>query len=93
VAAANLLADRLLKGTCEIDDLRQVQERREWATRMTQDLQVFFHRQMYREKSDPESAFSLPWPVRSLLWLLAPLIRRVAARIIGIGFRAEHIRT
>jgi 2-polyprenyl-6-methoxyphenol hydroxylase-like FAD-dependent oxidoreductase len=55
VAAVNLLADGLLKGTCQIDDLRQVQKRREWATRKTQQLQVFFHRQMYK-KTDPERA-------------------------------------
>jgi len=93
VASANLLADKLLKGTCEIDDLRQVQKRREWATRMTQKIQVFFHRQMYRSNPNPERPFSPPWPARFLLWLLGPLIRRVASRIIGIGFRAEHIRT
>jgi 2-polyprenyl-6-methoxyphenol hydroxylase-like FAD-dependent oxidoreductase len=93
VASANLLADKLRKGTCEIDDLRKVQERREWPTRRIQDIQVFIHRQTYRSKSDQERAFSLSWPVRSLLWLLAPLMRRVASRVFGIGFRAEHIRT
>jgi 2-polyprenyl-6-methoxyphenol hydroxylase-like FAD-dependent oxidoreductase len=93
VASANLLADKLRQGTCEIDDLQQVQERREWPTRMTQEIQVFIHRRMFGSKSDPESALSLSWPARSLLWLLTPIIRRVAARMIGIGFRAEHIRT
>jgi 2-polyprenyl-6-methoxyphenol hydroxylase-like FAD-dependent oxidoreductase len=92
VASANLLADRLRRGACEIDDLRRVQKRREWATRLTQELQIFFHRQMYR-KPDPEKAFSIPWPALALLRLLGPIIRRVASRIIGVGFRAEHIRT
>jgi 2-polyprenyl-6-methoxyphenol hydroxylase-like FAD-dependent oxidoreductase len=93
VASVNLLADRLRNGSCEIDHLRKVQERREWPARMIQEIQVFIHRQTYKSKSDSESAISIPWPVRSLLWLLTPLIRRAASRIFGIGFRAEHIRT
>jgi 2-polyprenyl-6-methoxyphenol hydroxylase-like FAD-dependent oxidoreductase len=93
VATANLLADRLRQGNCGIDDLRRVQGRREWPARMTQAIQVFIHRQMFGSRSDPGKAFSLSWPERSLLRLLAPVLRRVAARLIGIGFRAEHIRT
>jgi 2-polyprenyl-6-methoxyphenol hydroxylase-like FAD-dependent oxidoreductase len=93
VAAANLLADKLRHGNCKIDDLRRTQQRREWPARMTQAIQVFIHRRMFGSKSDPERALSIPWPARALLWLLTPLLRRVAARVIGIGFRAEHIRT
>jgi 2-polyprenyl-6-methoxyphenol hydroxylase-like FAD-dependent oxidoreductase len=93
VASANLLADRLLKGTCEIDDLLRIQKRREWPARAIQAMQVFIHRQTYKTNSDPETTFSIPWPVRSILWLLAPLFRRAISRLAGIGFRAEHIRT
>jgi 2-polyprenyl-6-methoxyphenol hydroxylase-like FAD-dependent oxidoreductase len=93
VATANLLAEKLRQGDCGIDDLRRVQQRREWPARMTQDIQVFIHRQMFGSRSDPERALSIPWPARALLWLLTPVLRRVAARVIGIGFRAEHIRT
>ena len=32
-----------------------------------------------------------PWPLRLLRAL--PLLRRVPARVIGLGFRPEHIRT
>jgi 2-polyprenyl-6-methoxyphenol hydroxylase-like FAD-dependent oxidoreductase len=93
VAAANLLADKLRAKTCETDDLRLVQQRREWPTRMTQAMQVFIHRQMFSSRSGSRPPFSFPWPVRKLLGLLAPVLRRVAARVVGIGFRAEHIRT
>jgi 2-polyprenyl-6-methoxyphenol hydroxylase-like FAD-dependent oxidoreductase len=93
VAAANLLADELRHGECGINDLRRVQQRREWPARMTQNIQVFIHRQMFGSRSDPERALFIPWPARALLWLLTPILRRVAARVIGIGFRAEHIRT
>jgi len=92
VAAANLLADKLRQGNCETDDLRRAQQRREWPARMTQAVQVFIHRRMFGPGSNLERALSIPWPARGILWLLAPLLRRVAARAIGIGFRAEHIR-
>ena len=93
VATANLLADKLRQGNCGTDDLRRVQKRREWPARMTQAIQVFIHRRMFGSQSDPGRALSFPWPARMLLWLLTPLLRRAAARVIGIGFRAEHIRT
>src|SRR5215475_2750455 len=93
VATANLLAEKLRRGNCETADLRRVQRRRELPARMTQNIQVFIHRQMFGSRSDPERALSIPWPARALLWLLTPLLRRLAARVIGIGFRAEHIRT
>jgi hypothetical protein len=48
---------------------------------------------MFGSKSDPEMAISIPWPARAILWLLTPLLRRVAARVIGVGFRAERIRS
>jgi 2-polyprenyl-6-methoxyphenol hydroxylase-like FAD-dependent oxidoreductase len=92
VAAANLLAEKLRQRDCGIDDLRRVQQRREWPARMTQGIQVFIHRQMFGSRSDPERALSIPWPARAILWLLTPVLRRVAARVIGIGFRAEHIQ-
>jgi 2-polyprenyl-6-methoxyphenol hydroxylase-like FAD-dependent oxidoreductase len=93
VAASNLLAEKLRRGNCGIDDLRRVQQRREWPARMIQNIQVFIHRQMFGSRSDPERALSIPWPARALLWLLTPVLRRVAARVVGIGFRAEHVRT
>jgi 2-polyprenyl-6-methoxyphenol hydroxylase-like FAD-dependent oxidoreductase len=92
VATFNLLSEKLRQGNCDTDDLRRVQHRREWPARMTQGIQVFIHRQMFGSRSDPERALSIPWPARAILWLLTPLLRRAAARLVGIGFRAEHIR-
>ncbi len=92
VATANLLADKLRRGNCETDDLRRVQRRREWPARITQTIQVFIHNRMFGSRADPERALSFSWPARAVLRTLAPLLRRAAARMIGIGFRAEHIR-
>lgn len=89
VATANLLAEKILRNSCTTEDLALVQRRRELPVRMTQHIQIFIHRRMFGKNSG--KAISLSWPARKLLALLAPLLRRIAARIVGIGFRPEHI--
>ena len=46
VATANLLAEKLRTGPVSVDDLRKVQARREWPTRLIQAMQVFIHRRV-----------------------------------------------
>ena len=46
VATANLLAEKLRSGPVSVDDLRKVQARREWPTRLIQGMQVFIHRRV-----------------------------------------------
>jgi 2-polyprenyl-6-methoxyphenol hydroxylase-like FAD-dependent oxidoreductase len=91
VAAANILADRLARRTATLADLQRVQLRREFPTRMTQALQVFLQNQVISRVLGSDREFNLPW-VLSLFnrW---PFLRRIPARLIGIGFRPEHVRT
>jgi 2-polyprenyl-6-methoxyphenol hydroxylase-like FAD-dependent oxidoreductase len=91
VATANLLAKTILRGECTTADLARVQARREFPVRMIQNAQVFIHRRMFANQSG--KAISLSWPLRKLLALFAPLIRRIGARVVGMGFRPEHIET
>jgi 2-polyprenyl-6-methoxyphenol hydroxylase-like FAD-dependent oxidoreductase len=90
VAAANLLAAKLKQGTVTENDLRAVQQRREMPVRRIQGAQVFIHRRMFGRGGKP---FAFSWPVRKLIVLLAPILRRVAARVVGVGFRPEHVQT
>jgi len=90
VATANLLAEPLRQGQVTEDDLRRVQQRRELPVRVIQALQVFIHRRMFGQPGH-SPLFQMPWPAAKLLKLFAPLLRRVAARLIGIGIRAEHV--
>jgi 2-polyprenyl-6-methoxyphenol hydroxylase-like FAD-dependent oxidoreductase len=92
VAAANLLTEKLRQKQVRLDDLRRVQQRREWPVRLTQAMQVFIHRRMFSQTSGRGQPFSFSWPVRQLLGLLAAPARRLTARVIGIGFRPEHIK-
>jgi 2-polyprenyl-6-methoxyphenol hydroxylase-like FAD-dependent oxidoreductase len=89
VATANLLAKKIWRGECTTADLALVQRRREFSVRLIQRIQVLIHRRMFGNNSG--KAISLSWPARKILTLLAPIIRRVGARIAGIGFRPEHI--
>src|SRR5438270_3058271 len=43
VATANVLAEKLRGGPVSMDELRKVQARREWPTRLIQRMQVFIH--------------------------------------------------
>src|SRR5213596_2267523 len=87
VATANLLARKLRTGPVSVDDLLKVQARREWPTRLIQEMQVFIHRQVVTgQMSDWKG--SLPFVVRLLKWF--PVLRQIPARFIGIGPRPEH---
>jgi 2-polyprenyl-6-methoxyphenol hydroxylase-like FAD-dependent oxidoreductase len=87
VATANLLAEKLRTGPLSVDDLRKVQARREWPTRLIQAMQVFIHRRVVTGRtSDPNG--SLPFVFRLLKCF--PILRQIPARFIGIGPRAEH---
>jgi 2-polyprenyl-6-methoxyphenol hydroxylase-like FAD-dependent oxidoreductase len=88
VATANLLAGKLRTGPVSVDDLRKVQARREWPTRLIQAMQVFIHRNLVTGQTSQRKD-SLPIVFRLLKWF--PILRQIPARFIGIGPRPEHI--
>ncbi len=89
VATANLLAAKLRSGSVNLDDLRAVQRRREWPTRLIQAAQVFIHRRI----DGRPSAHHAKLPVIFRLLRAFPLLRRLPARLVGIGPRPEHVRS
>jgi 2-polyprenyl-6-methoxyphenol hydroxylase-like FAD-dependent oxidoreductase len=92
VAAANILTEALLKGMVNDSLLQQVQERREYPTRMTQRLQIFAHKKIIAPTiSDTKKMERLPLALR--LVKKFPILRRIPARMLGLGFRPEHIKT
>jgi len=90
VATANLLAKKLRAGPVSVGDLRKVQARREWPTRLIQGLQVFIHHRVVTGRAS-SSGKSLPFVVRLLKWF--PILRLLPARFIGLGPRPEHFRS
>jgi 2-polyprenyl-6-methoxyphenol hydroxylase-like FAD-dependent oxidoreductase len=90
VAASNILGPPLKNGPVGVEQLALVQNRREWPTRMTQGLQVLLQNRMIDPVLNSKGPVSAPWIIR---WLAQwPLFRRLPARLIGIGFRPEHVR-
>jgi 2-polyprenyl-6-methoxyphenol hydroxylase-like FAD-dependent oxidoreductase len=89
VAAANRLAAALRSGKASEDDLAAVQRRREWPTRMTQAMQVAIQERIIRRLLASRGRLRAPLALRLLGWF--PVLRRVPARLIGIGFRREHV--
>ena len=92
VAAANILWQPLLKRAGIDEELQKIQARREFPTRMTQGFQVFAHKRFLRPALGAQTRIRrLPLPLRLLQrW---PALRRIPARMLGLGFRPEHIRT
>src|SRR2546421_2266913 len=91
VATANLLAEKLQRGPVHIDDLRTVQARREWPTRLIQGMQIFIHRRVVTGRTSDEKKTSLPFVFRLLKWF--PILRQLPARFIGVGPRPEHFHS
>jgi 2-polyprenyl-6-methoxyphenol hydroxylase-like FAD-dependent oxidoreductase len=91
VAAANRLVGPLRNGVVSERDLSDVQGRRMFPTRATQRVQVFIHDKFLSRVLASRTTPAPPWPVRLLdRW---PILRRIPARIVGLGFRPEHVHT
>jgi 2-polyprenyl-6-methoxyphenol hydroxylase-like FAD-dependent oxidoreductase len=91
VAAANILGPKLAAGNLNNQDLQAVQRRRQFPTRATQRLQVLAQNNVIRRVLASTKPLTLPWPLKlAQRW---PFLRRIPARVIGMGFRPEHVRT
>jgi 2-polyprenyl-6-methoxyphenol hydroxylase-like FAD-dependent oxidoreductase len=91
VATANLLSAPLRDGRATTADLHKVQRRRELPTRLTQRLQVFVQDRIISRVLQSRRQLSLPLPMRLLRRF--PLLRRIPARLVGMGFRPEHVKS
>ena len=91
VAAANIL----YRGDFGVESLRAVQARRALPTRVTQSFQVVVQNLILRRvlagDAEPGARFKPPLAVR-MLGRFA-FLRRIPARMIGLGVRPEHVRS
>ena len=92
VAAANLLAEPL-RGTAEIPQslLEKVQRRRMFPTRATQRVQIFIQEHVIRRVLNSDEPVRAPLALRLLKAL--PWLQRFPARVVGLGFRPEHVHS
>ncbi|HKM88346.1 MAG TPA: FAD-dependent oxidoreductase [Xanthobacteraceae bacterium] len=91
VAAANRLAAPLKAGTVSNEDLQAIQTRRTPPVRFTQWLQLAIQNQIIgrvlagTQRPKP--------PVVLKLFDTFPILRRIPARLLGVGIRPEHVHT
>jgi 2-polyprenyl-6-methoxyphenol hydroxylase-like FAD-dependent oxidoreductase len=91
VAAANILWEPLREGSVSEEVLARVQKRRQWPTEMTQAVQLFVQKRII---SNVLSMTEAPRPPYFLTLLNRfPFLRRFPARLIGMGFRPEHVHS
>ena len=89
VAAANLLAGPLKSGAPTVADLSRVQTRRDFPTRVTQRLQIVMQNAIIGPALKGDAPVQAPLLVRLLDRV--PWLRRVPARLMGLGVRPEHV--
>ena len=91
VAAANRLAAPLKARTVGDDDLRAIEQRRTFPVRATQRLQLTMQNQIVapalRGTARPKP------PLLFKAFNAFPILRRIPARILGLGIRPEHVHT
>ena len=91
VAAANILAAPLKAHSVTAQDLHTVEQRRLLPVKFTQWLQITIQKRLVGRLLRAEQT-----PKPPLIFRLAgafPILRRIPARLIGIGIRPEHIHT
>jgi 2-polyprenyl-6-methoxyphenol hydroxylase-like FAD-dependent oxidoreductase len=90
VAAANLLGPKLQQNKVTESDLEAVQRRRSFPTRATQRFQIMIQNNVIRKILGSDRTLSAPWVLKLLQrW---PVLRRIPARVLGLGFRPEHVK-
>lgn len=92
VAAANILARAIIMDEPTDDLLAKVQARRMFPTKVVQAAQKSIHHRLL----EPLLAAKAPLVRPPLLLRLVdrfPVLRRIPARLIGLGIRREHIRS
>jgi 2-polyprenyl-6-methoxyphenol hydroxylase-like FAD-dependent oxidoreductase len=92
VATANILYQPLTeKRNITMAMLKQVQNRRAFPARAIQRLQVLMQKGIMKRKTDKKKQTRVPMFFRLLKRF--PWLRRIPARIVGMGIRPEHIQT
>jgi 2-polyprenyl-6-methoxyphenol hydroxylase-like FAD-dependent oxidoreductase len=91
VAAANILAAPLRDDTLTDKHLVDVEARRLFPTKATQKLQLMMRRDRRKRESTDAKRDGPPAFMRKIArW---PILAHLAGRLIGLGFRPEHVRS
>jgi 2-polyprenyl-6-methoxyphenol hydroxylase-like FAD-dependent oxidoreductase len=92
VAAANILALPLRDGRVTTDHLQRVQKRRLFPTRVIQGIQLLVQKQVVARLLGESETGQMEVPLALRLFQRFPILRRLPARMVGLGVRREHVR-
>jgi 2-polyprenyl-6-methoxyphenol hydroxylase-like FAD-dependent oxidoreductase len=90
VALAARIAPELAAGSVSRRTLAAVQRRRLGPVKKMQRIQAVVHERIAGPAAQGQGVV-IPRPLRALLRRAQPLVQRVAARLVGYGFRREHV--
>jgi 2-polyprenyl-6-methoxyphenol hydroxylase-like FAD-dependent oxidoreductase len=91
VAAANILWKSLQDRTVSEQDLHAVEQRRTLPVKFTQAMQLTIQKRLIGRILASNRPFKIPAFFR--LFQMFPVLRRLPARLMGVGIRPEHIET
>jgi 2-polyprenyl-6-methoxyphenol hydroxylase-like FAD-dependent oxidoreductase len=91
IAAANILAAPLRDGSLSNDHLDHVQQRRTFPMKVIQAMQLTVQNRLIDPLLSSDRPVEPPWAMK--LFNAFPILRRIPARVVGIGVRPEHVRT
>jgi len=91
VAAANILATPLRSDALTDKHLADVEARRSFPTKATQKLQLMMRRDR-RKRENAEAKRDGP-PAFMATMARWPMLAHLAGRLIGLGFRPEHVQS
>jgi 2-polyprenyl-6-methoxyphenol hydroxylase-like FAD-dependent oxidoreductase len=91
VAAANLLASALARGESPDSLLPKLQARRMRPVQLTQGAQKLIQDAVITPLLSQTGKLDKP-PLAARLLNAVPLLQRIPARIVGLGFRPEHVQ-
>ena len=90
VAAANILVPAMRNGgSPSVSVLEKIQKRREPPTKVVQNVQLMIQNGIIRRVLGTNRRMTPPFIIRVLG--AVPLFRRIPARLVGLGFRREHV--
>jgi 2-polyprenyl-6-methoxyphenol hydroxylase-like FAD-dependent oxidoreductase len=93
VAAGNRLAGPLARGAVTDEDLQAIQDRRTLPVRFTQWLQLNIQKRVISRVLSMDSQRRPKPPLFFKLFSFFPVLRRIPARLLGVGIRPEHVHT
>ena len=89
IAAANLLWQPLQRGRPTLEQLDQVQARRDFPARITQSAQLIIQNRVVAPALQSVGELKPPLFLKLLEWL--PFLQRIPAWAVGLGARPEHV--